>query len=142
MSNLTNQKTPSVTGKLKPSFTPRNGKNLTTTSRPHGKSKFAQKSRSKPHTKPVSKPRGPVNTYTSVCCGLPASKPGCVKVDKKKALEQGMGTWHCSGCRKACKVTVSKFHVAEATVGNVTVTAVVPVLSDSELISLGVPIAG
>lgn len=37
-----------------------------------------------------------------------------------------MGTWHCSGCRKACKVTVSKFHVAEATVGNVTVTAAVP----------------
>jgi hypothetical protein len=32
--------------------------------------------------------------------------------------------------------------VAEATVGNVTVTAAVPVLSDSELISLGVPIAG
>src|ERR1035437_1188708 len=103
-------------------------------------SRFAQKSRSKPHTKPVSKPRGPVNAYTSVCCSLPASKPGCVKVDKKKALEQGLGSWHCSGCRKACKVTVSKFHVAEVTVGDVTVTAAVPVLS--ELTSLGVPLAG
>src|ERR1035437_2402769 len=94
--------------------------------KPNGKSKFAQKSRSKPHTKPVSKPRGPVNAYTSVCCSLPATKPGCVRVDKKKALEQGMGTWHCSGCHKACKVTVSKAKAAEATVGGVTVTAPVP----------------
>src|ERR1019366_1114936 len=81
--------------------------------KPNGKSRFAQKSRSKPHTKPVSKPRGPVNAYTSVCCSLPASKPGCAKVDKKKALEQGLGSWRCSGCRKACKVTVSKFKAAE-----------------------------
>jgi hypothetical protein len=43
-----------------------------------------------------------------VCCSLPASKPGCVKVDKKKALEQSLGTWRCTECHKACKVTVSK----------------------------------
>jgi hypothetical protein len=24
-----------------------------------------------------------------------------------------MGSWHCSGCRKACKVTVSKAKAAE-----------------------------
>ena len=92
-------------------------------SRPNGKIDFTQKSRSKPHTKPVSKPRGPVNSYTSVCCSLPAVKPGCVRVDKKKALEQGRGTWHCSGCRKSCRVTVSKFKVAEAVSAAVIVVA-------------------
>src|ERR1035437_4878335 len=89
----------------------------------NGKSQFSQKSRSKPHTKTVSKPRGPVNAYTSVCCSLPATKPSCVKVDKKKALEQSLGTWRCTGCRKPCKVTVSKFKVAMAVSAAVIVAA-------------------
>jgi hypothetical protein len=86
----------------------RNSQNSKPTStRPKGKSRFAQKSRGKSKA-PVVVKRGPINTYTSVCCSLPATKPGCVKVDKKKALEQGLGSWHCSGCRKSCKVNRSK----------------------------------
>jgi hypothetical protein len=137
MSNLTNQKTPQGTGNFQSNFTRKKNPSTGSTSRPQGKSKFsatampksksrfAQKSRGNPKG-PVAVKRGPVNSYTSVCCSLPAVKPGCIKVDKKKALEQGLGTWRCSGCHKATKVTVSKFHAAEATVGNVTVTALVP----------------
>src|ERR1019366_9000959 len=109
--------------KLSTRSNPRTSQNSKPTStRPKGKSRFAQKSRVKAK-KPVAVKRGPVNSYTSVCCSLPASKPGCTKVDKKKALEQGLGSWRCSGCRKATKVTVSKFHAAEGTVGNVPETA-------------------
>ena len=114
MSNTTIQKTQQGAGNFRSNSTQRNGKSTGSTSRPNGKSKFAQKFRVKANRpKPVAVKRGPVNTYTSVCCGLPASKPGCVKVDKKKALEQGLGSWHCSGCRKACRVSVSKFKAAE-----------------------------
>lgn len=88
---------------------PRNFQNSKPTSTPpKGKSRFAQKSRSKKNQKPVAVKRGPVNAYTSTCCQLPATKPGCVRVDKKKALKQGLGSWRCSGCHKATKVTVSK----------------------------------
>ena len=96
--------------------TPSNGKSTKSFSpfgKSHGKSKFAQKSRGKSKA-PVAVKRGPVNAYTSVCCGLPATKPGCVKVDKKKALEQGLGSWRCSGCHKAAKVTVGKPKAPEA----------------------------
>ena len=79
------------------------------------KSKYSQKSRSKKNVKPGVKPRGPVNTYTSVCCSAPATKPACVQVDKKKALEQGLGTFRCTGCKKPCKCTVSKFKPADST---------------------------
>jgi hypothetical protein len=41
--------------------------------------------------------------YTSECCGQKASKTPCVKVDKKTAETQGLGTFRCSGCGKACK---------------------------------------
>src|ERR1035437_4375479 len=108
MPNSTNQKTQQGTGNFRSSSTQRNKPSTNSTSRPKGKSQFAQKSRSKRTTKPVSKPRGPVNAYTSVCCSLPATKPACIKTDKKKALEQSLGTWRCTGCRKTCKVTVSK----------------------------------
>lgn len=111
MSNTTQQPGKSQS----PSSRTRDQRTNGTSGKPRGKSQFAQKSRSKPHTKPVVKSRGPVNTYTSVCCSLPASKPACIKVDKKKALEQSLGTWRCSGCRKACKVTVSKAKGPEVT---------------------------
>jgi hypothetical protein len=92
---------------------PKNFQNSKPTStRPHGKSRFAQKSRGNPK-KPVAVKRGPVNVYLSVCCGLPAVKPACVRVDKKKALEQGLGSWRCSGCHKAAKVTVGKPKASE-----------------------------
>lgn len=117
MPNTTNQKTPTGTGSSQWNSTQKNGQNTRSTSqssRPKGKSRFAQKNRSKKNVKPVVKPRGPVNTYTSVCCSVPATKPACARVDKKKALEQGLGSWHCTGCRKACKVTVSKFVAQDA----------------------------
>jgi hypothetical protein len=59
------------------------------------------------------KPKGPVNTYTSVCCSVPATKTPCVAVSKKDALVQGLGKFRCSACKKRCKVTVSKFKPAE-----------------------------
>jgi len=40
--------------------------------------------------------------YTSVCCNITANKTPCVKVDKKTAETQGLGTFRCSGCRKPC----------------------------------------
>ena len=70
-------------------------------------------------SKPVAKPSvrvGPVKVYTSVCCSLPAQKPRAGAVDavkdpetgKTKDKPKGLGHWHCSGCHKACKVTVGK----------------------------------
>lgn len=41
--------------------------------------------------------------YTSSCCGAQAMKTPCVKVDKKTAETQGLGTFRCSICHKACK---------------------------------------
>src|SRR5271157_6192789 len=78
------------------------------------KSKYSQKYRSKKNVKPGVKPRGPIYTYTATCCSAPATKPACVQVDKKKALEQGLGSWRCAGCHKPCKCTVSKFKPAES----------------------------
>jgi hypothetical protein len=115
MLNSTNQKTQPETGKFQSSFTQRNSRNSKSTStstRPKGKSKFAQKSRGKSKA-PVVVKLGPVNTYTSVCCSMPATKKACVKVGKKDALVQGLGSWRCPGCHKAAKVTVSKFKAAE-----------------------------
>src|SRR5271157_1298150 len=112
MQNTTISKTQPKTGNFQSSSTQRNGKNTNSTSRSKGKSRFAQKSRGNPK-KPVVAKRGPVKEYQSVCCSLPAIKPACVRVDKKKALEQGLGSWRCSGCHKAAKVTVSKARAPE-----------------------------
>ena len=70
-------------------------------------------------SKPVAKPSvrvGSVKAYTSVCCSLPAQKPRAGAVDavkdpetgKTKDKPKGLGHWHCSGCHRACKVTVGK----------------------------------
>jgi hypothetical protein len=66
-----------------------------------------------------------VNIYTSTCCGVPATKPPCVKPkaqpkpkgkkgkgrhgdDKPKAPEFAtLGSWRCGNCNKPCTVTVS-----------------------------------
>lgn len=58
--------------------------------------------------------------YTSICCGVPASKPACVKIKaapKKKGDKHGerskapefstLGHWSCGQCGKSCKVSVS-----------------------------------
>lgn len=87
--------------------------------RSKGKSKYSQKSRSKPKG-PVAVKRGPSNTYTSVCCGAPSKKPACVRVDKKKAAEQGLGSWRCFTCGKSCRVVVSKYKAPEALLVEVT----------------------
>ena len=65
-----------------------------------------------------------VNIYTSTCCGVPATKPPCVKPkaqpkpkkkgkgkrgdEKPKAPEfSTLGSWRCGNCNKPCSVTVS-----------------------------------
>lgn len=50
----------------------------------------------------------PKFVYTSVCCNLNATKTPCVKVDSKSAETQGLGTFRCTGCHKACKCTRMK----------------------------------
>ena len=113
---------------------PKNFQNSKPTStRPHGKSRFAQKSRGNPK-KPVVVKRGPVKGYESKCCSLPAIKTACVRVDKKKALEQGLGKWRCSGCKKACKVTVGKVKMTEV------VTAATPLDMRVDVTATEVPV--
>jgi len=65
-----------------------------------------------------------VNIYTSICCGVEATKPPCVKPrplpkspkkgkrnrgeDKPKAPEFAtLGSWRCTSCGRRCKVSVS-----------------------------------
>lgn len=112
MSNSTIQKTPTGTGKSRSNFTRTNKPNTGSTSRPKGKSKYAQKSR-KPKPPVVAKRKDPVYSYTSACCGLPAVKKPCVAVGKKDALVQSLGKFRCTGCKKRAKVTVSKFKAPE-----------------------------
>jgi hypothetical protein len=101
----------------------RDGKHTSTAG--HGKSRFAQKSRSKKQQKPVALKRGPVNSYTSVCCSVPAKKPHAGELPAGKKERLGLGSWRCTACGKSCKVTVSKYHVATVVGENVTITAMV-----------------
>lgn len=64
-----------------------------------------------------------VYIYTSMCCGVPATKPACLKPkaqpkpkgkkgkrgeQKEKAPEFAtLGKWRCGNCGKPCKVSVS-----------------------------------
>ena len=57
----------------------------------------------------------PVYSYTSVCCSAQATKTPCLKVDAKSAETQGLGTFRCSACRKACKCTRQKNQVDKKT---------------------------
>ena len=124
MSNSTIQKTPTETGKSQSSFTQQRNPNTRssfqgqkrngTSKVGRGKSRYANKARSNFKKAPVAaKPKGPVNTYTSVCCGVPATKKACVAVSKKDALTQTLGKFRCSACKKRCKVTVSKYKAPE-----------------------------
>ena len=69
--------------------------------------------KSKPVARPVAVKRGPVKSYTSVCCSLPASKPTAgqketakdAETGKMKDKTKGLGHWRCSGCRKVCRVS-------------------------------------
>lgn len=47
----------------------------------------------------------PVFLYTSACCGVQAIKLPCANVGmrSKEAETQGLGTFRCSSCHKACK---------------------------------------
>ena len=57
---------------------------------------------------PPTQKSEPKSIYVSACCGAQASKTPCVCVDKKAALTQGLGSWRCPTCRKACKVGRTK----------------------------------
>ena len=64
-----------------------------------------------------------VNIYTSTCCGVPATKPPCVKPKAQPKAKKGkgkrgeqrekapefstLGSWRCGSCGKPCRVTVS-----------------------------------
>ena len=50
-----------------------------------------------------------VNIYTSTCCGVPATKPPCVKpkAQPKPKKFSTLGSWRCGTCNKPCSVTVS-----------------------------------
>jgi len=114
MSNSTNPSTPTAIGNSQSNSTQKRKQN-TRSSFPKGRSKYAKKARSNFKKAPIAaKPKGPVNTYTSVCCSVPAVKKPCVAVNKKDALTQTLGKFRCSSCKKRCKVTVSKFKPAEA----------------------------
>src|SRR5208282_4175653 len=114
MPNTTIQKTQAETGSSRSNFTRTKKPSTTSTSRPpKGKSKYAQKARVKANKPKAIAKQGPVNSYLSVCCGVPATKKACVRVDKKEALVQGLGSWRCTGCTKPCKVTVSKAKPAD-----------------------------
>jgi hypothetical protein len=66
----------------------------------------------KPFKKAVPTLKGePKFMYFSVCCGERATKTPCVKVDKKSAETQGLGTFRCPKCRKACKCQRTKNQV-------------------------------
>lgn len=58
----------------------------------------------------------PMFTYTSVCCGGPASKEPCVKPKagkvKGRTTEQtGLGHWSCDRCGRSTKVTRTKRNI-------------------------------
>ena len=144
MSNLTNQKTPSGTGKFQQSSTQRNGKNSTSTSRPHGKSRFAQKSRVKENQgKPVAVKRGPVDcstpAYAAAC--QPQSQHASRSI-RRKRWSRGLGSWRCSGCHKAAKVTVSKAKLTEYPKESLKVLEGIPVPQRPEAFVPEVPSAG
>ncbi len=103
MPNTTIQ-TPSK--KSQPHSTAKIGKHTRPSS--SSKSKYAHKARVNANKPKAVVKQGPVNSYTSVCCNVPATKKACVRVGKKEALLQGLGSWRCSGCKKACRVSVSK----------------------------------
>ena len=114
-SNLT-VKTRPTTGGTSPSL--RSTRDSKTSPKPQQSREQKRKNWAK-RSKPVAKPSvrvGPVKVYTSVCCSLPAQKPRAGAVDavkdpetgKTKDKPKGLGHWHCSGCHRACKVTVGK----------------------------------
>ena len=119
MQNMTKQPSTQI-GSSQSHSNPRSSQNTKPTSNSHGKSKYAQKSRGKKN-KSVSKPRGIVNTYLSVCCSLPATKPPAASsVAPGSKDKNGLGKFRCSGCKKRCSVTVSKAKAAEISAPEVT----------------------
>lgn len=50
----------------------------------------------------------PIFSYVSVCCNELASKQPCVKVSKKDAVTNSLGSWNCNKCKQKCKVTRTK----------------------------------
>jgi hypothetical protein len=86
---------------------------------PKYKKKFKKKKRSTTGPKKSSSvipSKGPIFTYISSCCSLPARKPAAAtkvfgvnpESGKTKETPKGLGHWRCTGCRKSCKVTRTK----------------------------------
>lgn len=67
----------------------------------------------KQSTKPTTFKGTPVFEYFSVCCTALATKAPCLKVSKKDAETNSLGTWRCTNCRKAAKVSRRNHQVAE-----------------------------
>ena len=100
--------------------------------KPQQETRNAKRARWAKKSKPVAKvapvKRGPVKSYTSACCSLPATKPACglkiATIDPetgkpaKKAKSTGLGHFRCSQCHKTCKV-VPQAPKAKVTMGTV-----------------------
>jgi hypothetical protein len=82
----------------------------TTGKKKNGNSRFSKKNRSK---KPAATPT-PTNTYLSSCCSLPASKPRAFSAVVGSKDKSGLGHWRCTGCKKTCKVSISKYQAPES----------------------------
>ena len=67
-------------------------------------------------------PRKVTFSYTSICCGVGATKPPVERSAADKAENNystcGLGKWHCDKCGKNCKVKRSK--ISEANNGTST----------------------
>ena len=121
------QASPSQTGASNPSMKKHShggrnanmSKQSNSAQKPNGSSRNEKRARWAKRSKPVAKPivkRGPVKSYTSVCCSLPASKPRAgqkemardAETGKTKEVAKGLGKWRCTGCGKAARVTPRK----------------------------------
>lgn len=72
----------------------------------------------KPQAKRVAVQKDkPKFLYVSACCGEQAVKAPCFSfgMKSKEAETQGLGTFRCPKCRKACKCNRFKFGVDKAT---------------------------
>ena len=109
----------------KQNFTP---KQSGSAQKPSGESRNAKRARwakkARPAAKPIAK-RGPVKSYTSLCCTMPAIKPRCGAKEAVKDAEsgkikdkaKGLGHWRCSACQKVCKVRPGPANIEDKVTG-------------------------
>jgi hypothetical protein len=62
----------------------------------------------KSKNRPVMREK-PIFSYTSKCCNVQATKMPLLKAKTMDdAVDQSLGKWRCSGCRKRCICTRTK----------------------------------